>query len=249
MFWGILCKVFKSERGVLRLVVRSKCSGAEHAKQRLQSSRQAWMRWFGSEFLRILEVWVEELNPWNTVFAVQISWLHKKFVHWQIHFTKCWREIGKWTEVNLTWSPYPSRFRCGLLPQISKVAENGEIGQMRPSEYEGAGLPEPLVIFGSPKWRMFLRISTISLALCNENTSTCPSRGGPFHQSPYIAIYHLAGERKNSGHLGSNRYRTTCYSPWIFQIKSTWSNGKPLKFHACQQSSLVIYEDDVEGIM
>lgn len=38
-----------------------------------------------------------------------------------------------------------------FLPQISKVVENGEIGQMRPSEYEGAGLPEPWVIFGSPK--------------------------------------------------------------------------------------------------
>ena len=38
-----------------------------------------------------------------------------------------------------------------FLPQIFKVVENGEIGQMRPSEYEGAGLPEPWVIFGSPK--------------------------------------------------------------------------------------------------
>ena len=211
----------------------STCSGAEHAKQRLKSSRQAWMRSFGSEILRISEVWVEELNPWNTVFAVQISWLHKKFVHWQIHFIKCWREIGKWTEVNLTWSPYPSRFRCVLLPQISKVAENGEIGQMRPSEYEGAGLPEPWVIFGSPKWRMIFENLHNQFGLVQH--LNLPFKGGPF--SP-VSIYHVAGERRNPGHLGSNRHRTTCYSPWMFQIKSTWSNGKPLKFHACQQSSL-----------
>ena len=32
----------------------------------------------------------------------------------------------------------------------------------------------------------FLRISTISLALCSKNTSTCLSRGVPVHQSPRI---------------------------------------------------------------
>jgi len=35
---------------------------------------------------------------------------------------------------------------------------------------------------------------------------------------------------------------------WIF-IKSTWSNCEPVKFHPCQQSSLVIWVDDVEGIV
>ena len=126
-----------------------------------------------------------------------------------------------------------------FLPQISKVVENGEIGQMRPSEYEGAGLPEPL-------GRMFFLNLRNQFGLVQQKHLNLPFKGGPFSPVP---IYHLAGERRNPGHLGSNRHRTTCCSPWIFQIKSTRSNGKPLKFHTCQQSSLVICVDDVEGFM
>ena len=68
------------------------------------------------------------------------------------------------------------------------MVENGEIGQMRPSENEGAGLPE-LGDFWFTTMMDVLRISTISLALCTENTSTCSSRGAPLtspHISPYI---------------------------------------------------------------
>lgn len=71
-----------------------------------------------------------------------------------------------------------------FLPQISKVVENGEIGQMRPSEYEGAGLPEPWVIFGSPKWRMFFENLHNQFGLVQQKHLNLPFKGAPFHQSP-----------------------------------------------------------------